>query len=150
MLDKPSFVNCLKNQAEIELLFKDSLTPDQRYQKIIFLGKQLPAYPQEYKLPDKIVPGCQSIMYLHAFLENDRMRFLAQSEALISAGLAALLIKAYDQEHPEVVLKCPPLFLEKIGIPASLSLSRSNGLASLFLKMKQETIKLLNTSSLII
>jgi cysteine desulfuration protein SufE len=80
-------------------------------------------------------------MYLYAYLENGKMRFMAHSEALISAGLAALLILAFDQESPEVVLKCPPRFLETIGIQGSISPSRSNGLSSLFLKMKQESLQ---------
>ncbi|HEY2811015.1 MAG TPA: SufE family protein [Rhabdochlamydiaceae bacterium] len=140
MSENASFVNCLNKQAELELLFKDCPTPDEKYQRIIYLGRKLAPYPIEYKIPGKIVSGCQSIMYLHAYFENEKMHFMAHSEALISAGLAALLIKAYDQEPPEVVLKCPPLFLEKIGIAAALSPSRSNGLASFFLKMKRESL----------
>ena len=80
-------------------------------------------------------------MYLYSYLEKGAMRFFAYSEALISAGLAALLIRVYDQESPEVILKCPPFFLEKIGIQNSISPGRSNGLASLFLKMKQQALK---------
>jgi cysteine desulfuration protein SufE len=144
MTEHSSFASCLKKQAELELWFKDCLTAEQKYQKIISFGKRLALYPAEHKSADKIVPGCQSVMYLHAYLEQDKMRYLAHSEALISAGLAALLIAVYDEESPEVVLKCPPRFLEKIGIPGALSLSRSNGLASLFLKMQREAALLLS------
>lgn len=136
-----SFESCLKKQTELEQSFKDCLTAEQKYQKIIAMGRQLPAYPEGDKIPDKIVAGCQSTMYLSAELKDGRMQFLAHSEALISAGLAALLIKVYEEEPPEVILKCPPRFLETIGIQNSISPSRANGLFSLFLKMKQEALK---------
>ena len=71
------------------------------------------------------------------------MNFEAEADALISAGLAALLIRAYNGETPEVVLKCPPSFIEELGINASLTPSRSNGLYSLHLQMKQEALRLL-------
>jgi len=143
-MDRQStFASCLQKQAELELLFKECRTPDEKYQKIIYIGRQLSPYPDTYKTPENIVPGCQSIMYLHSYLDHatGKMRFFAHSEALISAGLAALLIRAYDQESPEVILKCPPLFLEKIGIQNSISPGRANGLSSLFLKMKQQSLK---------
>ena len=111
-----------------------------KYQKIISIGREIPPYPENFKTPDKIVPGCQSVMYLHAFIEKGKVRFLAYSEALISAGLAALLIRVYDEEPPEVVLTCPPRFLERIAIHNSLSPGRANGLSSLFLKMQQESL----------
>jgi cysteine desulfuration protein SufE len=140
MNEHSAFASCLEKQAELERLFKDCVTPDDKYQIIITLGRRLPPYPEAHKTLGSIVQGCQSTMYLHAYLENGKMRFSAYSEALISAGLAALLIKTYDLESPEVVLKCPPRFLETIGIQGSISPSRANGLSSLFLKMKQEAL----------
>jgi cysteine desulfuration protein SufE len=80
-------------------------------------------------------------MYLYASLEQGKVRYWAHSEALISAGLAALLITVYEGEPPEVILQCPPLFLEELGIHHALSPSRANGLSSLFLKMKQEALQ---------
>lgn len=141
MTDCSSFASCLKKQAAIEQFFNDCLSPDEKYQKIIALGKDLSPYPENHKTSDKIVSGCQSIMYLHTYFEAEKMRFLAHSDALISAGLAALLLLAYDKEEPEVVLKCPPYFLDKIGIQSTISPGRSNGLANLFLKMKQQSVQ---------
>lgn len=143
-----SFTNCLYKQAELTQLFQKLTTADMKYQNIISMGRQLDTYPNAHKNPENIVPGCQSIMYLYAYLEEDKIRFLAHSEALISAGLAALLIKVYDGEAPDVILKCPPQFLSDIGIQGSLSPSRSNGLASLFLKMKQEALRLVSKHSI--
>jgi cysteine desulfuration protein SufE len=143
MTEHSAFASCLDKQAAIERLFKDCANTDQKYQKIIILGRQLNTFPPSHKTPDNIVQGCQSVMYLHTYLENEKMRFIAHSEALISAGLAALLIMAYDQESPQVILKCPPRFLETIGIQGALSPSRSNGLSSLFLMMKQKSLRFL-------
>jgi cysteine desulfuration protein SufE len=141
MKETAEFEGCLRKQENIKELFKDCLTADERYQKIIVLGRQLPPFPDAQKHLGNIVQGCQSTMYLYAHLEEGKMRFLAHSEALISAGLAALLIQVYDNEIPEVILTCPPRFLENIGIQSSISPNRDNGIASLFLKMKQESLR---------
>ncbi len=144
MKNNPSFASCLKKQEHIKILFKDCSTAEAKYQKLIDLGRQLPLFSDEYKTPENIVSGCQSVMYLHSHVDSSKnVYFSAYSEALISAGLAALLIKAYDGESPEVILKCPPLFLDEIGLQGALSPSRSNGLASLFLKMKQKALQFL-------
>lgn len=138
-----NFETCLKKQSEVKQLFASCSTPQEKYEKIIELGRQLPAYPTELKTQDAIVKGCQSTMYLHAELKEGRMQFQAQSDALISAGLAALLLAVYHDEPPDAVLACPPRFLDELGIMNSLSPSRSNGLASLFQRMKQEALKLI-------
>ena len=137
-----SFASCLQKQKELEQLFQECRSHDEKYIKIIDLGRQLPLFPASQMTLENTVSGCQSTMYLYAYLEGHTglMRFLAHSEALISAGLAALLIRVYDQESPETVLKCPALFLEKVGIQSLISPSRSNGLSSLFLKMKQQCL----------
>jgi len=140
-----SFESCLAKQSFLKQLFRSLTTPEQKYQKIIEFGQSLPPYPEEAKLPQNLVPGCQSLMYLSSFpTEEGKIMFKADSEALISRGLAALLIHIYNQEHPEVILTCPPSVLEEIGIYASLSPNRSNGLSSLFLTMKKHALNYLN------
>lgn len=118
-----------------------SMTPEMRYNALIELGRSLPAYPNEYKTADRIVSGCQSILYLHCFFDRGKCFFQADADALISKGLAAILIAAYSEETPETILKCPPTFISEIGIGASLSPNRSNGLAQIHLRMKQEALK---------
>lgn len=115
-------------------------SPEERYAGLIEMGRRLPPFPEIYKTPEKIVRGCQSTLYLHARLKEGKIFFEAHSEALISAGLAALLIAAYSGLSPEEVLKCPPDFLSEIGIAGSLSPNRSNGLAHIHLRMKQEAL----------
>jgi cysteine desulfuration protein SufE len=113
------------------------------YQKIMEWGKQLPPFREELKIEKNRVMGCQSVMYLYSYSEKGRVYFGASSDALISAGLAALLIEIYSGEPPDTILITPPTFLEEIGIPAALSPGRVNGLASLYLKMKQEALSYL-------
>lgn len=139
----PTFKSCLHKQNLAKKIFEACITPEEKYQKIMELGKNLPPYPSIDKTPEYLVKGCQSTMYLCSYLKEAKMYFNIYSEALISAGLAALLLFVYQEEFPEVILKCPPLFLEEIGLYTSLSPSRSNGLSSLFLQMKQEALKAL-------
>jgi cysteine desulfuration protein SufE len=137
------FESCLEKQDKIVELFSSCPTPQLKYEKIIELGRNLTPYPIEFKTAEHLVKGCQSQMYLHASLVDGKMHFQVYSEALISAGLAALLLAVYQNEPPESLLSCPPRFLEELGIHESLSPGRSNGLSSLFLRMKQESLKFL-------
>ncbi|MDR2539846.1 MAG: SufE family protein [Chlamydiales bacterium] len=138
-----TFESCLRKQTLVKKLFESCITPEEKYQKIIELGKNLPPFPSLGRTSENLVKGCQSTMYLLSCLKERKMYFEVCSEALISAGLAALLLSIYQGEPPEVILKCPPLFLEELGLYAALSPSRSNGLSSLFLRMKQEALKAL-------
>lgn len=141
------FESCLKKQEEVKSLFLACKSQEERYEKIIELGKKNSGVADHHKTPDNIVPGCQSTMYLRAFIKEGRVYFEAESEALISSGLAALLIMVYSGETPETILKCPPDYLESLGISASLTPSRANGLYSIYLKMKQHALKLLMSAS---
>lgn len=135
------FKSCLDKQAAIKALFSVCESLDEKYQKIIDLGRQQAKLNTRYKIPENIVPGCQSIMHLHSYCENGLIYFEAESEALISSGLAAILLLVYSGETPETVLKCPPEYLEELGIQASLTPSRANGMYSIHLRMKQDALK---------
>jgi cysteine desulfuration protein SufE len=120
-----------------------SLTPEERYDTLIEMGRRLPLFATSLKTADRIVPGCQSTLYLSTTLKEGKLFFEVYSEALISAGLAALLIYVYSGESPETILKCPPTFIAELGLTASLSPGRSNGLAHIHLRIKQEAVKVL-------
>ncbi len=141
MKEKNDFKSCMSKQQKVKELFAACATPQAKYEKIIELGRSLPPFPLEWKTECRRVIGCQSQMYLYASLSEGKVQFQAHSDALISAGIAALLLSVYHDEPPEAILMCPPQFLEDLGIHSSLSPSRSNGLSSLFLRMKQESIK---------
>lgn len=138
----PICTTCEKKQEAIKVLFNQCKTQEERYEQIIELGRKAEAFPVKDKIPENVLEGCQSTMYLTARLENGCVFFSAASDALISAGLAALLVNVYSGETPESILKCPPTFLEDLGIAASLTPSRANGLHSIHLRMKQEALRL--------
>jgi cysteine desulfuration protein SufE len=131
--------------SDLKNLFIHCRTGQDRYQKIIELGRDLPPMAPEEKIEENIVKGCQSIVYLSSEVIDGKIYFTAHSEALISSGLAAILIRAYSGQAPEVVLKIKPTFLEELQILGSLSPSRSNGLANMFLRMQQDALKFLVT-----
>ena len=114
-----------------------SLSKQQHYDLLFQMGQQLPPFPSLLKIESSIVPGCQSTLYLHATSCDGRISFVAHSEALISAGLAALLVSLYSGESPETVLTSPPVVIEELQLTSNLSLNRSNGLANIYLRMKQ-------------
>jgi len=133
--------NCINKQKKIEEAFSSCKSNEELYYQIIEWGKKLPPYPKEDKLPMFLVPGCQSLLYLKTSFDKGKMRFAAASDALISAGLAALLIEIYQDEPPKTLLHCPPTVIKTLGIPAALTPSRTNGLQSLFKRMQQDSLK---------
>jgi len=135
--------NFEKKIETIQALFAPLKEPEKRYEKIMALGREAPPLDPKYKIEENIVPGCQSVMYLRAEEREGKLFFEAESDALISAGLAALLIKAYSGEPPETLLTCPPDFLDELEIGASLTPGRANGLYSILTRMKQEAVKVL-------
>jgi cysteine desulfuration protein SufE len=140
------FKTCLNKQQALKDFFSHCLAAEEKYTKIIELGQKLPPLDSSYHLPENLVEGCQSVMYLLATCENGEMSFKIYSEALISKGLAALLIFIYEGEPPETLIKCPPAVFSELGIQQSLSPGRSNGLLNLYLKMKQQALKALTMS----
>lgn len=132
---------CLAKQEEVKKLFASCQSKEEIYQKIIDLGRAYQQADQKYATEENRVQGCQSVMYLHSFDDEDRLCFAVISDALISLGLAVLLIKVYSGETPEAILKTPPTYLKEIGVAGSLSPGRAMGLASLFKKMHAEALK---------
>lgn len=137
----PLFSTCLEKQTAVIALFAACQTAEEKYLKIIALGKEAAPFPEEEKKEENKVRGCQSTVYLHCSSVNGLLYFAIESDALISAGLAALLLAVYNGEDAETILKCPPSFIEELNLNASLSPSRANGLYSIHLRMKQEALK---------
>ena len=130
-----------QKQNEIRMLFSSLSSVEEKYQKIIELGKMQPQLDSSDKIPENIVQGCQSTLYLVTCFTDGKVHFQTQADALISSGLGVLLERVYSGEVPEVILKCLPTYLEELGIAQSLTPSRANGLASIYLRMKQEALK---------
>lgn len=142
----PSFTACLARQAQLTLEFRALPDTAARYEHLIEMGRPLRTSNTSLRHPQNLVSGCQSEVYLVAQLQNGKVYFSVYSEALISAGLAALLLAIYDGETIETILGCSPTCITEMGILASLTPGRSNGLASMHLRMKQEAIRLLKQS----
>lgn len=96
----------------------------------------LPPFDPSLKTEENRVEGCQSLMYLDTSFRDAKVFFTADSDALISKGLAAMLIFVYSGEPPEAILEHLPTFLAELGIQNALSPGRSNGFLSLYLKMR--------------
>jgi len=102
-----------------------------RYGYLIDLGKKLPEFPPELQVDENLMLGCQSQVWLIAYMEGDKLRLKATSDAMIVSGLIALILKVYDNRAPEEVLSTDPAFLDDLGLQKHLSPSRSNGLHSM-------------------
>lgn len=137
------FHSCLDKQEQIKKRFLFLKSQDDRYQKIISLGQSAPKMAPEDQVEENLVAGCQSLLYLKIKCHKGKLSLQASSNALISAGLAQLLVQIYDGEPPEAVFHCPPHFLRELGLLESLSPSRANGLKSLYKKIQKESLKFL-------
>lgn len=129
-----------EKEALIKELFASCLTSEERYNKIIELGRSAPPMDPTHQTEQARVIGCQSLVFLRSSINEGRIYYQASSEALISAGLAQLLVFVYSGETPETVLKTAPEYLTAIGIEGALTLNRANGLHSIHLRMKQEAL----------
>ncbi len=116
----------------------DSLTHwEQKYEKIIELGKMWPGLTDDLKIDDLKVKGCQSQVWIKADLNSEKkIVFRGDSDALIVKGLVAIILTIYSNETPDTILANDPLFLKEIGFDSGLSPSRSNGLYSMIKQVK--------------
>lgn len=137
------FTSCIQKQLEMKAIFAKCLTEEAKYEKLMELGRELPPLNPTHKVKENLVKGCQSTMYLTSQLKDGVVLFEVDSDALVSAGLAMLLIRVYNEETPETILKCPPAYLEELGLSTRLTPNRSSGLYSIHLRMKQDALKLL-------
>jgi len=108
----------------------------ERYKHIIKLGSKLPPLDSSKKIDSNIVKGCQSQVWLHAELNDGRIVFEADSDAAITKGLVALMVRLYSHQTPIAILKTEPTFITEIGMNEHLSPTRANGLASMVKQMK--------------
>ncbi|MFS4415358.1 SufE family protein [Maribacter sp. 2307ULW6-5] len=108
----------------------------QRYEYMIELGKSLPLIDEAYKTDDYIIKGCQSKVWVHADLEEDRLRFTADSDAIITKGIIAILIRAFSNQKPQDIIDADTQFIDEIGLKEHLSPTRANGLVSMIKQMK--------------
>ena len=130
------------NAAQEEIVEEFSIFDDwmQRYEYMIELGKSLPIIDPEYKTEDNIIKGCQSKVWLHAELEENKLVFTADSDAIITKGIIAILIRVFSHQHPDAILDADTSFIDKIGLKEHLSPTRANGLVSMIKQLKMYAI----------
>lgn len=109
---------------------------EERYQYMIDLGKTLPLIQEQYKTEDNIIKGCQSKVWVHANMAEDKIEFTADSDAIITKGIIAILIRAFSNQHPKAILEANTDFIDKIGLKEHLSPTRANGLVSMIKQLK--------------
>ena len=108
----------------------------ERYEYLIELGRSLPIIDQQYKLDENIIKGCQSKVWLYSEMNDAKIDFTADSDAILTKGLVALLLRVFSNQTPENILKADTLFIDEIGLKEHLSPTRANGLVSMLKQIK--------------
>jgi cysteine desulfuration protein SufE len=103
---------------------------------IMELGQKLPPMPEQDKVEENVVKGCQSKVWLTARLENEKVYFVADSNTAITKGLVSLLIRIFDGQQPQEILNADLYFMSRIGMERFIGTQRSNGFASMIRQMK--------------
>lgn len=125
-------------EIQNEIIDEFSMFDDwmQRYEYIIELGKSLPLIKEEYKTEDNLIKGCQSKVWLQGEQKDDKIVFTADSDAILTKGIIAILIRAFSNQKAEDIIKADTEFIDEIGLKEHLSATRANGLVSMIKNIK--------------
>jgi len=125
-------------EIQEEIIDEFSMFEDwmERYEYIIDLGKSLPLIKDEFKIDSNLISGCQSKVWLHSEIEGDKIRFTADSDAILTKGIVALLLRVFNNQKPKDILDVDLYFVDKIGLKEHLSPTRANGLVSMIKQIK--------------
>lgn len=123
-------------QEEIQEEFEMFEDWTQRYEHMIDLGRSLPLIDAKFKLDDNLIKGCQSKVWVHAEMEDDKLVFTADSDAIITKGIIAILIRALSHQKPQDIIDAEMEFIDKIGLKEHLSPTRANGLVNMIKQLK--------------
>ena len=107
-----------------------------RYAMIIDMGNSLPPIDEKYRTPEHLIEGCQSRVWLNADLEDGKVVYTADSDAIIVKGIISMLIKVLSEHTPDEILNADLSFIDKIGLSEHLSPTRSNGLLAMVKQMR--------------
>jgi len=108
----------------------------QRYEYMIDLGKSLPLIDESLKKDENIIKGCQSKVWVHGDMIDDKIVFTADSDAIITKGIIAILIRVFSNQHPTAIIEANTDFIDEIGLKEHLSPTRANGLVSIIKQLK--------------
>ena len=125
-------------EIQEEIIEEFSMFEDwmERYEYIIELGKSLPLIKNDYKLEENLIKGCQSKVWLHSELDGEEIKFTADSDAILTKGIVALLLRVFSEQTPKAVLDADTHFIDEIGLKEHLSPTRANGLVSMIKQIK--------------
>ena len=125
-------------EIQNEIIDEFSMFDDwmQRYEYIIELGKSLPLIKEEYKTEENLIKGCQSKVWLHGEEKDDNIVFTADSDAILTKGIIAILIRAFSNQKAEDIINADTQFIDEIGLKEHLSATRANGLVSMIKNIK--------------
>jgi cysteine desulfuration protein SufE len=126
------------SEIQEEIIDEFSMFDDwmQRYEYMIDLGKSLPIIDESLKTDDRLIKGCQSKVWLNAELKDEKVIFTADSDAIITKGIIAILIRIFSNQKPEDIIEANTDFIDKIGLKEHLSPTRANGLVSMIKQLK--------------
>ncbi|MDO6674283.1 SufE family protein [Tenacibaculum sp. 1_MG-2023] len=129
-------------EIQEEIIDEFSMFEDwmERYEYIIELGKSLPLIDETYKLDENLIKGCQSKVWLHSELKGDIIGFTADSDAILTKGIVALLLRVFSDQTPKAILEADTNFIDEIGLKEHLSPTRANGLVSMVKQIKMYAI----------
>ena len=108
----------------------------EKYEHIIQLGKSLPLIDPALKTDERLIKGCQSKVWLNAEMKEGKVRFTADSDAIITKGIVAILIRVFSNQTPDAIVEANTDFIDEIGLKEHLSPTRANGLVSMVKQMK--------------
>ncbi|ARV06727.1 Fe-S metabolism protein SufE [Polaribacter sp. SA4-10] len=125
-------------EIQEEIIEEFSMFDDwmERYEYMIELGKSLPIIKAEHKLDENLIKGCQSKVWLFSELENNIIKYSADSDAIITKGIVALLLRVFSNQKPIDILAAETKFIDEIGLKEHLSPTRANGLVSMIKQIK--------------
>jgi cysteine desulfuration protein SufE len=128
-------------QDQIIKEFQSLATWDERYEKIIEIGRALPMQDNSFKKAQNKVSGCQSRVWLEAELDHEgKVIFLAESDAMLVRGLVALLLRVYSGLTPKQIIETEPYFIEALELNHFLSPTRANGIMGVLKKIKSYAV----------
>ena len=113
-----------------------------KYEHLIELGKSLPKIKEEYKTDNRIIKGCQSKVWLHSEKQGDEIVYTADSDAIITKGMVALMVRVLSHQTAQTIIHSNLDFINKIGLTEHLSPTRANGLVSMIKQMKLDAMAL--------
>ncbi|HOW08282.1 MAG TPA: SufE family protein [Bacteroidales bacterium] len=126
------------NEVQDSIIEEFSVFDDwmDKYNLLIDMGKDLPAIDPKYKMKEFLIEGCQSKVWLHPEYNGEKIKFTADSDAIITKGIVGLLIKVLSGRTPEEIIGADLYFIDRIGLRQNLSPTRSNGLLAMIRQMK--------------